>query len=273
MMSETLTHSALQPYYEAARLEAELRQQVMPIGKLETIGDEIDASRPSLVEAIEAAPDIAVIAEYKRRSPGNRGGVWLDSTVAWTAEQYRLGGAAALSILTQNQHFGGDVSDISTALNTTQLPILRKDFISTEYQLYEARARGAAAVLLIVAGLKDEQLNKLYYEASTIGLECLVEVHSEEELERAWKLEPEIIGANNRNLSTLQVDLGTAQELLPMIPGYVKTVAESGYDVNNEDHIRQLREFSDGALIGTALMNEFDPAEALASWLATDRRE
>lgn len=270
MPQETTSYERLAPYYEAARQEAEARQEVAPIGRLETIGDELDAGRPSLVEAIENAPDVAVIAEYKRRSP-SKNDAWRDSTVAWTVEQYRRGGASALSILTQNQHFGGDVSDISKAFETCQLPILRKDFVSTEYQLHEARARGAAAVLLIVAGLEEEQLRKLYYEAGTIGLECLVEVHNEDELDRAWKLEPEIIGVNNRNLSTLKVDLRTAQELIPMIPNYVLTVAESGWDVHNQDHIRQLRELSDAVLIGTALMREFDPAEALANWLATDQ--
>ncbi len=272
MPQEISSYERLAPYYEAARQEAEIRQQTMPIGRLETIGDALDDGRPSFVEAIENAPDVAVIAEYKRRSP-SKNDAWRDSTVAWTVEQYRRGGATALSILTQNQHFGGDVSDISKAFETCQLPILRKDFVSTEYQLHEARARGAAAVLLIVAGLEDEQLRKLYYEAGTLGLECLVEVHNEDELERAWKLEPEIIGVNNRNLSNPKdVDTRIAEELIPMVPDYVATVAESGYEVSDLDHIRQLRELgADAVLMGTALMREFDPAEALASWLATDQ--
>jgi indole-3-glycerol phosphate synthase len=273
MPQELNSYEQLASYYDAARQEAEARQETVPISRLEAIGDAIGASRPSLAEAIETAPDIAVIAEYKRRSP-SEGGVWRDSTVAWTVEQYRHGGASALSIVTQNQDFGGKISDISEAFSSCQLPILRKDFISTEYQLHEARARGAAAVLLIVAGLENEQLNKLYYEAGTIDLECLVEVHSEDELERALELEPEIIGVNNRNLSNPKdVDTRIAHELIPMVPDDIITVAESGWDVHDQEHIRELRKLSDAVLMGTALMREFDPASALANWLATDQAQ
>src|SRR5665811_382253 len=129
------SYERLAPYYEAAHEDVEARQRIVPIGSLEAIGDEI-APVQSLTQAITDKRDVAVIAEHKRRSP-SQADIKLDSSVTWTVEQYRRGGAAALSILTQNKHFGGSVADISEARGACQLPILRKDFIDTEYQLYE----------------------------------------------------------------------------------------------------------------------------------------
>ena len=184
--------------------------------------------------------------------------------------QYSKGGATAISVLTQGKHFGGRLQDIDEARSATSTPILRKDFIDNKYQLHEAKSYGADAALLIVGGLSDVRLAKLYHEAGLIGLDCLVEVHNQEELERALEIEPKLIGVNNRNLSTMRVDLDTARDLIPLIPDGITTVAESGYSVRNPNHIRELRELgADAVLMGTALMRESDPADALANWIAT----
>lgn len=266
MPEEMNSYERLAPYYEAAREEAFQRSEAFPIHTLE-----LPESLISFTAAIASSADVAVIAEHKRRSP-SEGDIRPDSTVAWTVAQYGKGGATAVSVLTQGKHFGGRMQDIDETRATTSMPILRKDFIDSEYQLHEARSYGADAALLIVGGLSDVRLARLYREAGLIGLDCLVEVHDQEELERALEIEPKLIGVNNRNLSTLQVNLDTARDLIPLVPDGIATVAESGYSVRNPDHIRELRELgADAVLMGTALMREDDPAEALASWLATDR--
>ena len=259
------SYERLEPYYEAARQEAEQHKREFPIDSLPS-----PRSMLTFAGALAGNPDVAVIAEHKRRSP-SEGDIRPDSTVEWTVGQYGKGGATALSILTQGKHFGGRVNDIAFARESSSLPILRKDFIANEYQLHEAKAYYADAALLIVGGLSDIHLSRLYGEAETIGLECLVEVHDESELDRALQIEPAIIGVNNRNLSTLEVDLATARQLIPRIPDGIVTVAESGYSVRNPEHIRELRELgADAVLMGTALMREDDPASALSGWLATE---
>lgn len=268
MTEETNSYARLAPYYEAARLETEVRQKITPQQDMGIGGP--DSPPPGFIEAINGTPGVAVIAEHKRRSP-SEGDIRPDSTVEWTVDQYRQGGATALSILTQNQHFGGWIRDIAEARAVADLPVLRKDFIDSEYQLHEAKYFGASAALLIVAGLSDVKLHNLYREAGQIGLDCLVEVHDAEELRRALELEPEMIGVNNRNLSTLQVDLQTARDLIPLIPDGIAKVAESGYKITVPDHICELRELgADAALVGTDLMQSDDPAAALAAWLATE---
>jgi len=259
----TENYEKLEPYYEAARDEYEIRQAESPLENLE-----LPFSPLSFVGALAAEPDVAVIAEHKRRSP-SEGTIRPDGTVEDTVTQYVKGGASAVSILTQGRHFGGRIIDIARTRDAVAVPILRKDFIDDEYQLYEAKSYDANAALLIVGGLSDTRLRQLYKEASLIELDCLVEVHDETELERALRIEPAVIGVNNRNLRTLSVDLGTAAALIPKIPDDIVTVAESGYSVHRPEHIRMLRELgADAVLMGTALMREDDPAEALADWLA-----
>ena len=256
----------LTPYYAAAREETELRKQLIPSVEL---GPET-YSLITFAGALAAEPDVAVIAEHKRRSP-SEGDIRPDSTVEETVAWYSEGGASAVSILTQERHFGGRLPHIAYARDTTTLPILRKDFISDPYQLYEAKAYGAHAALLIVAGLTDLQLRDLQREADAIELETLIEVHNEDELQRALAIDPKVVGVNNRNLSTLTVDIATADQLLPQIPDGIVTVAESGYSVRDPDHIRRLRALgADAVLMGTALMRQENPAEALRSWLAVE---
>ena len=142
---------------------------------------------------------------------------------------YERGGAAALSVLTDEAHFGGSLEDLRAAREASDLPILRKDFIVDPYQLYEAAVNGADAVLLIVAALHDDDLAELHELARALDLDCVVEVHDEHELERALELDADVIGINNRNLDDLSVDVATTLELMPDVPAGKTVVSESGY--------------------------------------------
>lgn len=267
---------ALAPYYATAQQETRARERFLPLQELRQLvyemgeTDAIPARPPQFAEALTSSADVAVIAEYKRRSPSNKDGFPPIRSVAWTVEQYRKGGAAALSILTQKTHFGGRREDLDTARRAVDLPILRKDFISDPYQLYETKLSGADAVLLIVAGLSDAKLADLHEEASDIGLDCLVEVHDEEELKRALAVGPRLVGINNRDLNTMEVDLNTTRELIEMVPDTVIATAESGYSVKKPEHINELRSLRvDAVLIGKSLMREKDPAGALNGWIGS----
>jgi indole-3-glycerol phosphate synthase len=259
----------LAPFYQASSDEAARRKETEPLERLERI---ISAMEPGsgLVSAISGNQDVSVIAEHKRKSP-SEGDIRPDSSIARIAEQHQLGGAAALSVLTQEKNFGGALEDMAEARSASTLPVLRKDFISDEYQLYQAKAYGAEAVLLIAGGLSVSQLCNLQEEASDIGLDCLVEIHDEQDLEIAMECLPDMIGINNRNLATLEVDLDTTHQLIGHIPGDVPVVAESGYKVTHREHFAELRKLKvDGVLVGTDLMIQDNPAQALSDWLSTD---
>ncbi|WP_287152635.1 indole-3-glycerol phosphate synthase TrpC [Candidatus Solincola tengchongensis] len=218
---------------------------------------------PSLSEALRQAAEkeVGVIAEIKRRSP-SRGDIRPDLRVAETVRAYRRGGACAVSVLTEPHFFGGSLMDLAEASSAVDLPVLRKDFILDHYQLLEARAAGAAAVLLIASALQREELERLLAGAGELGLECLVEVHNERELEKALLAGAETIGINNRDLSTLQVDTGTALRLAPLVPPSVTLVAESGY--RRREDLEGLREMGVHAvLVGEALSSSDDPESAL----------
>lgn len=263
---------SLNPYYTAARNESLVLEQSMPLQALEQMISESRIQEPQFTDTLLLSDGVAVIAEHKRRSP-SEGDIRPDSQVARRVEQYRRGGALALSILTQEKHFNGSLEDLSEARDAqagrrVALPILRKDFISTPYQLYEAKVSGADAVLLIVAGLKDTQLRDLHEEATDTGLDCLVEVHSREDLDRALQVCPPLIGINNRNLSTMKVDRTITQQLIGDVPAYSTVVAESGYDIEKPEDMAELRSLGvDAVLVGTALMRADDPAASLRQWI------
>jgi indole-3-glycerol phosphate synthase len=205
-------------------------------------------------------PGLSVIAEFKRRSP-SAGEISATAAVAAQVGAYERGGAAALSVLTEGPHFGGSLDDLRTARAACDLPILRKDFIVDPYQLYEAAVYGADAVLLIVRVLDDASLRALYEEAHGLDLDCLVEVHDGEELERALELDADVIGINNRNLDEGVVDVATTYELMPDVPAGKTVVAESGISARAE--LEELERVGvDAVLIGSALMGSTDP-EAL----------
>ncbi len=212
-------------------------------------------------------PGLAVIAEFKRGSP-SAGAIRPDADVGAVVAAYERGGAAAISVLTDEPHFHGSLADLERARAVTSLPILRKDFIVEPYQLWEAAIAGADAVLLIVAALADEDLRWLFEEAAALDLDCVVEVHDDEDLERALAIDPDVIGINNRNLRNLEVDTATTEDLLTDIPAGVTAVAESGY--TTREQIEELDRIGvDAVLIGESLMRSDDP-EAMVRALTFD---
>jgi indole-3-glycerol phosphate synthase len=239
------------------------RRRARPIE--DVVAERAPARRP-FAEAL-ARPGVNVIAEFKRRSP-SRGLLRSDLTVAATAGLYRAAGAAALSILTEEDYFDGSLDDLRAAREATPgLPILRKDFVVDAYQVWEARAAGADAVLLIAAALDDRELESLLAEAHAARLEALVEVHDEGELDRALAAEARLLGVNNRNLKTLEVSLETALALAPRIPDEVVAVAESG--IRQGGDVRRLRDAGyDAFLVGEHLMAAPDPGRALRELIA-----
>lgn len=203
-------------------------------------------------------PGLSVIAEFKRRSPSAGQLAREEIDLGAQVSAYERGGAAALSVLTDEPHFGGSLADLRAARAACDLPIIRKDFIVEPYQLYEAAVHGADAVLLIVAALDDEDLRALHQEARAIDLDCLVEVHDEGELERALEAGAEVIGINNRNLDDMSVDIATTFELMPDVPAGKTVVAESG--ISGRAELEELdRVGVDAVLIGGALMEAPDP--------------
>jgi len=211
---------------------------------------------------------VAVIGELKRRSP-SKGPLAPDLDPAPTAKAYESGGAAALSVLTDYPFFGGMVEDLVSAREATTLPVLRKDFTIDEIQIFEARAIGADAVLLIVAALPDDSLLTDLHEAATaLGLAVLVEVHDEGEIERALAAGAAIVGVNNRDLATLTVDPGRAQRLRALIPAGVLSVAESG--VKTRADVKRIEDAGfDAVLIGETLARSADPAATLRELTGT----
>lgn len=214
----------------------------------------------AFVDAV-TGPGLHVIAECKRRSP-SRGVLRQEYDAPAIAAAYEAAGAAAISVLTEPEFFGGSLEDLERVRARVGAPILRKDFVIDRYQLLEARARGADAVLLIAAALDDAELGTLLREALALGLAPLVEVHDEDELERALGADARLIGVNNRDLRTLQVDPSTARALIPRVPPGVLAIAESG--ISSHAELRALREAGyAGFLVGEACVTAADPGAAL----------
>jgi indole-3-glycerol phosphate synthase len=209
------------------------------------------------------APGSSVIAEVKRRSPSKGDLADIpDPTVL--ARAYAAGGAAAISVLTERRRFGGSLDDLRAVRAAVDVPLLRKDFIVTTYQLVEARAAGADLALLIVAALPGDELRRLHDEARELGLTVLVEVHDEAETERAVELGAELIGVNARNLKTLEIHDDTFGRLAPLIPDDCVKVAESGI-FGPQDVRRFVGEGARAVLVGEALVKDGDPERAVAS--------
>jgi indole-3-glycerol phosphate synthase len=240
---------------EGARRGVEERRRALPQADLEARLSGRGEDRP-FNEAL-VRPGLSLIAEFKRRSP-SAGEIAAAAVVADQVGAYERGGAAALSILTDEPHFGGSLEDLRAARAACGLPIIRKDFIVDPYQLYEAAVNGADAVLLIVRALDDEALRSLYEQARSLDLDCLVEVHDGAELERALEAGAEVIGINNRDLDEQRVDIGTTFELMTDVPAGKTVVAESG--ISGRDELEELERVGvDAVLIGGALMSAADP--------------
>jgi indole-3-glycerol phosphate synthase len=212
-----------------------------------------------------AGPGLRVIAEMKRASP-SRGVLREDFRTREIAQGYEANGAAALSVLTEEDFFRGSLTDLIDARDAVGLPVLRKDFIVEPYELYESAAAGADAVLLIVAVLGDEDLRELVEAARSLRMAALVEVHTEEELDRAIHAGARIVGVNNRNLKNLAVNLEASLRLRAKIPAGVISVSESG--IKTPEDLRRLSGAGyDAVLIGERFMTGADPGRELAQLL------
>ena len=208
---------------------------------------------------------LRLIAEVKRASP-SAGGIDVRLDAPAQARRYALGGAAAISVLTDGPGFGGSLDDLRAVRAAVEVPLLRKDFVLDRYQLLEAREAGADAALLIVAALTPEVLLRLLDDCAQLGLSGLVEVHDDAELEIALRSGARVVGVNNRNLRTFQVDLAVSERLFPSLPENVKGVAESGVRTS-ADAARLFRAGAANLLVGEALVRATDPSRFLAELL------
>ncbi len=204
---------------------------------------------------------LCVIAEIKRKSP-SKGVLRANLDAAHIASLYEQGGASCLSVLTDEHFFGGSVDDLQIARASTSLPVIRKDFTVSEFDVLDARLMGADCVLLIAAALTDDELSRFHDLAVQIGLEVLVETHDEHELERALNVGATIVGVNQRDLITFEVDHARAERMASLIPPTVVRVAESG--VRNADDARRLRDAGyDAVLVGESIVTSSDPVAAV----------
>jgi indole-3-glycerol phosphate synthase len=242
----------------ATREEVERCKRELPIERLDGAGDA--STRRSLRRAL-TRPGVSVIAEFKRRSP-SAGTLRERPDVTELVGAYERGGAAAVSILTEGPHFGGTLEDLREARAACTLPVLRKDFVVDPYQLHEARAAGADAVLLIVAALDQPSLLALHEQAGELGLDALVEVHDRAELARANDVGAQLIGINNRDLRDFSVDVERTFALLEQIPDGAVVVSESG--IATAEQLRRLEQRGvQAVLVGETLMRSPDPEAAL----------
>ena len=213
-------------------------------------------------EALRSAPGVSLIAEIKRRSP-SKGLIREDFDAVAIARAYAAAGATCISVLTDQHFFGGTLDDLVAVREVVETPLLRKDFVIDPYQIDEARVMGADAILLIVAALDYDDLKAHYDHARGLGLDVLVEVHDPEELEQALAIGSNLIGVNNRDLRTFEVDLATTERLAARLADpKVVLVAESGIS-SVEDVARLERAGATGFLVGELLMRRPDPGEAL----------
>jgi indole-3-glycerol phosphate synthase len=247
----------LDPIVAAAREEVVRRREAVPPAEVEAaVARRVADDDVRDFAGTLARPGLSVIAEHKRRSP-SAGLIRDDLVLEDVVGAYERGGASALSILTEGPSFGGSLDDLRAARAAVGLPLLRKDFIVDPYQVHESFAAGADAILLIVAALPAHELAALHSEALSLGLSALVEVHDAAELEVALGLGARVIGINNRDLKTLEVDTARTFELLPRVAGHAVVVSESGFS-----RPAQLEELAlagaDGVLIGEALMRSPD---------------
>ncbi len=214
-----------------------------------------------MLSAVQNCPHVPVIAEIKQASP-SKGTLRVIHDVAAMARSYEDAGACAISVLTDERFFNGSLEDVSRVRDAVDIPVLRKDFIIDPVQVYQSRCAGADAILLIAAALESGALAFLHRETLALGMTPLIEVHCEADLEKVLPLQPSLIGINNRDLRTLQIDLGVCRRLNRLVPPGIAVVAESG--IRGSEDVRNLRAQGLTAfLVGTTLMQAHDPEETL----------
>jgi indole-3-glycerol phosphate synthase len=266
MMSQVRVADLLETIVAATRRIVEVRSAAESMEALERRADRVFRERGRFVAALSGPGALNVIAECKRRSP-SRGVLRAAYDPVSIATGYAAHGAAALSVLTEPTFFDGSLEHLSAVRAAVDVPLLRKDFIVTEYQLMEAKAAGADAVLLIVAALDQTTLETLHGRATALGLDALVEIHDERELDRAVDAGARIVGVNNRNLRTLEVDVDTSERAAAKMPGDVIAVSESG--LKSGDDLRRFKRLGYRAfLIGERFMTAQDPGAALGEMMA-----
>jgi indole-3-glycerol phosphate synthase len=263
--AEVNSGSVLDRIVEARRASIAHRQRVLPEPVLKMA---VKSAKPARdFAAALARPQVNIISELKKASP-SRGLLREDFRPIELAKGFENSGAAALSVLTEEEFFQGSAKDLRDARKACEIPVLRKDFIVDAWQVWEARAIDADSFLLIVAALSDAALTELLALGRGLGMEALIEVHTRAELDRAIDVGAKIIGVNNRDLKTLKVDLNTSFELIEVIPEDCVAVCESG--IRDGAEIKRLRAAGfDAFLIGEHLMTQADPGAGLAALIAS----
>jgi indole-3-glycerol phosphate synthase len=257
--------SVLDQIVEGVREDLAARQALTPEAELRDRASALPAPR-DCAPLLRRGEQLRVIAEVKRASP-SAGPLAEIPDPASLAAEYAAGGAAAVSVLTEQRRFGGSLADLAAVTARVDVPVLRKDFVVEPYQLWEARAYGAELILLIVAALGPARLSELLAEAREIGLTALVEVHDEAEADIAVAAGATVIGVNNRDLKTLHVDPATFARVAPRLPEHVVRIAESGIR-GPEDVLAYAESGADALLVGQALVTHGHPRTAVTNLLA-----
>ncbi|GAP77463.1 MULTISPECIES: indole-3-glycerol phosphate synthase TrpC [Brachybacterium] len=266
----TTTGTVLDDIIVGVREDLAPRRRAVPDAEIE---DRAQAAAPALDARARLAGDgttMGLIAEVKRASP-SKGALAEIPEPAELAGTYADSGASAISVLTEQRRFRGSLADLDAVRERVDVPVLRKDFVVEPYQVHEARAHGADIVLLIVAALEDGPLQELYALTGELGMQALVETHTEEELERALVLDPQLLGVNARNLKDLTVDLDRAAALLRRIPAGPLAIGESAVAAR-ADVEAYAAAGADAVLVGEALVTSGDPADAVSSFRSVVRR-
>ena len=266
----TTTGTVLDEIIVGVREDLAPRRAAVPDAEIERLARAAAPALDARASLVGEGTTMGLIAEVKRSSP-SKGALAEIPEPAELAATYASAGASAISVLTEQRRFRGTLADLDAVRARVDVPVLRKDFVVEPYQVLEARAHGADLVLLIVAALDDAQLRDLYDLTAELGMQALVETHTEHELERALALEADIIGVNARNLKDLTVDLDRAADLLGMIPAGPLAIGESAV-ASRADVERYASAGADAVLVGEALVTSGDPAAEASSYRCVTRR-
>ena len=260
--------SVLDSIIQGVKADLEVRKSSVSLSALKELVDEVPRALPAA--DLLHKNSFSVISEVKRASP-SKGHLSDIPDPALLAFEYQTGGAQVISVLTEERKFNGSLADLDAVRRKVSIPILRKDFMVDEYQVWEARAHGADVILLIVAGLADNQMAELNELAANLGMSVLVEIHDESELNRALAINPKLLGVNARNLKTLDVSLDVCHALIPKIPDHILAIAESG--ISSTDQVEALvLSGARAVLVGEALVTGGTPAETVAEWTQAGKR-
>lgn len=258
--------TVLDDIIDGVREDLATRRAAVSLQELKDRASRAIQARDGFAALSQGDKGVKVIAEVKRSSP-SKGALAAIADPASLARDYEAGGASVISVLTEQRRFGGSLEDLTEVRAAVDIPVLRKDFIVDSYQLWEARAHGADFILLIVAALPQEVLIGLRERTESLGMTALVEVHDEAEAERAVAAGARVIGVNNRNLKTLEVDRGTFARIAPHLPPSVLTVAESGVR-GPHDVLEMAQAGAQAVLVGESLVVGGNPRQAVSDLVA-----